>query len=46
MAQDTEYVVPRNVAMRWLRQNKEATGIVYFMDEYKIYDLDVFDEVS
>ena len=44
--QDMEYVVQRNAALRWLRQNKKGSGIVYFMDEFKIYSLEVFSEVS
>ena len=31
--------------MNWLRKNENASGIVYFLDDYKVYSLEIFEEV-
>ena len=39
-------VAARNAAMRWIVDNAEAAGVMYFADDDNAYDLRIFQEVG
>ena len=39
-------VANRNVGLRWVLDNSEEGGVMYFADDDNTYDLRLFDEVA
>ena len=38
-------VQQRNAGLKWIRENVEADGVVYFADDDNTYDVRIFEEV-